>query len=737
MGNREFQRPSDDGRTDWPLADSTQVRLLYVGVDESELGAVASYAAREYDNLTLVTNTDVGTAVETVQRWPFDCVVVESESPRDDWLTLLRETTRPTILYTGTDPTDIAPATRDCVETIVDKHTAGRRALFAKVVGIVGARQPQAATGRPESVQSLESDRQERTGCFLVDSDGRVHWSNVSLRSVFETGDSNGVDPRPTHFYRRLAATCEGGPETALDLTALVASDRVRHGKVVQAPVGDRVEFFAHSSYPVRTDNADLRFEVLDPVSAEVESYDRVRLFEELADNAVDGLFALDADGYIEYCNRSYAAMGGYDRAELVGAHVSQTMAEGELERAQRVLSDILHSDRESGTIDMTITTSDGGHRAVSYHFKPREGADDEYGGLIGVVRDITERKERERELEEYRTLVESAADPMYVFEESGHIKVCNEAMTEFTGLDRANLRGVHVAELFPIESVKQGHEALERILTDDTNRWESFEAWLTDGDGDERLFEVTVGPVENDDEFAEWVATLRDITDRHRKQEQIELIKQVFARSLRHNIRNRTTVIEGFATALETHVPPDKQHLLDRIRNASETLARTSEKVSSLEWVVGSDSEVVDHDLDTLLADSIDTVRDAESGATIETSVPEAVSVAGIRDLDFAFENLVENALEHGHDGGPPTVHVDTTVADEWVTVTVADDGPGIPSHEVRVIEQGEETALEHGSGLGLWLVDQVIEQSGGTLSFDVDNGTNAHVRLRRTTGQ
>ena len=737
MQHRESGSESGGPGPDWPLADSTQIRLLYVGIDEAELGAVASYAAREYDDLTLVTNTDAAAAVETVQRWPFDCVIAESTTPGEDWLGLLHETACPAILYTSTDRADIDEPTLDCVETVVGKESEGRRALFAKAVGIASARQPQKPAGQTESIESLQADRQRQTGCFLVDSSGRVHWSNVSLRAFFDGERAETADPTPTHFYRRLAATFEGGPETALDLTTLVASDNVRHGKVIQAPVGDRVEYFVHASYPV-LDGGDVRFEILDPVSPEIESYERVQLFEELTDNAVDGLFALDANGYIEYCNRSYAAIAGYDRDELLGAHVSKTMAEGELERAQQVLSDLLHSDRESDTIDMTIATSEGTTVDVSYHFKPRETPGGEYGGLIGVVRDITERKQRERELEEYRTLVESAGDPMYVFDETGRVRVCNEAMVAFTGIERRDLHGLHVAELFPVESVKQGHQALERILAEETNSWESFEAWLTDGGGNERLFEVTVGPVSDDETFMEWVATLRDITDRHRKQQQIELIKQVFARSLRHNIRNKTAVIEGFATILTDEVSAENARLLDRIRDASDALASTSEKVSNLEWIVGGDFEQVDHHLETLLAESIDAVRGAEPDATLDLDIEGDVRVAGIRDLDFAFRNLVENALEHGCDGTPPTVSVGVSDrCEEWVTVTVADDGPGIPDHEVSVIEEGRETALEHASGLGLWLVDRVIDQSGGDLRFEVDDGTEAHVRLRRADGE
>jgi signal transduction histidine kinase len=64
-------------------------------------------------------------------------------------------------------------------------------------------------------------------------------------------------------------------------------------------------------------------------------------------------------------------------------------------------------------------------------------------------------------------------------------------------------------------------------------------------------------------------------------------------------------------------------------------------------------------------------------------------------------------------------------------VRLTVADDGPGIPKAEIEVIEEGQETPLEHASGLGLWLVQHVVEQSGGDVEFEVEDGTRVHLTL------
>lgn len=70
-------------------------------------------------------------------------------------------------------------------------------------------------------------------------------------------------------------------------------------------------------------------------------------------------------------------------------------------------------------------------------------------------------------------------------------------------------------------------------------------------------------------------------------------------------------------------------------------------------------------------------------------------------------------------------------------MTLHVEDDGPGIPKQEIEVIDEGEETALAHASGLGLWLVEHVVSQSDGSLSFDVSDGTYVTVTLPRATGR
>ena len=99
-----------------------------------------------------------------------------------------------------------------------------------------------------------------------------------------------------------------------------------------------------------------------------------------------------------------------------------------------------------------------------------------------------------------------------------------------------------------------------------------------------------------------------------------------------------------------------------------------------------------------------------------------------------MAVRNLVENAIVHND--GPATVDVTIERPAEAVSIRVADDGPGIPDHEIEVLNQLEETALEHSNGAGLWLVNWVAMKADGHLDFSVtDRGTTVTHTLQRAS--
>ncbi len=718
----------ETGRADHEQLERTEtVQLLYVDGEEDSRDAVAT-TVRDHDTLELV-KADNGTSIRSVtRRASVDCLVATPEMLLAHEA-LLDLDSVPTVLYTDDDPTAVPDRAIEECDSLVRKSREGSATLLVeKVLGIVHSRTAADDTAIAVS-QMLQTDLSD-IGVFVVDEAGHIEWASAPFEEVFPVEDP-AARSGAGDFYARLATLLPESQPTDSVLN-LRGSAKHRSGSHLSVPVGDERRQYLHFSRPSDGHFGGHRVETFVDVTGLADRYERLALFENLVENAEDGLFVLDADGHIEYCNRSYAEMLGYTQGELVGEHASKVMSSSAMEKSHELLSEVLEGRDRSAVFDLQLTTAADDILETSIHFSVQQ-VEDEYAGIMGVVRDITERKQREHQLEQYRTLVESAADPMYALDEDGVIQICNRAMAEFVGTGRETLVGQDVAELLPVESLEAGRDALQRTLSEDDTRTESFEAWLTDADGEERLFEVTVNAVTEDGSFQGSVATFRDVTKRHNRASELDLRKQVFARSLRHNIRNETSIIHSYGSLLADELDGKQADMVDAILDASESLARTSRKVNEFDWLAEKDTECIEHELFPLVKQCVEQVRATSDDATVSIDVPDDISVSAIYDIDVAVRNLVENALEHGRDDDPMTVDITARASAETVTLTVADDGPGIPQSEIEVIEEGQETPLEHASGLGLWLVQHVVETSGGTLSFGVDDGTTVSVRLPR----
>ncbi|WP_128478845.1 response regulator [Halorussus pelagicus] len=213
----------------------------------------------------------------------------------------------------------------------------------------------------------------------------------------------------------------------------------------------------------------------------------------------------------------------------------------------------------------------------------------------------------------------------------------------------------------------------------------------------------------------------------------------QVFNRILRHNLRNDLNVVLGRAQNIVEEFPAAAREARVIEQKASE-LIEISEKAREVGKTLDrEDRTKKEIDVTECVKRTCEEFRQTYSEAEITTTLPESARVYADKTLEAAIGEVVENAIEHNDDCASVRVAVSVTGDDgEWVEVTVVDDGPGIPEDEREVLTEGKETALHHGSGLGLWLSHWIVGKFGGELTFEdyhTDGGA-VTLRLQRATG-
>jgi len=242
------------------------------------------------------------------------------------------------------------------------------------------------------------------------------------------------------------------------------------------------------------------------------------------------------------------------------------------------------------------------------------------------------------------------------------------------------------------------------------------------------RQFDVSKSVLTNSRDDAVGASYLfQDVTDEQTRKQRLE----VFNRVLRHNLRNDLDAIRGFAEVLAGG-EVEGSDVAERIRATASDLAETGEAVERAERVMTQDAlDFQDVHLGTLL-DEVTTRVSEIHECQISTSV--ATDTAVLRTdrtvLRTALFEVVDNAAEHS-DTVVPTVSIESARTRESVRIAVRDDGPGIPERERAVVSDGNETPLEHGSGLGLWVVSWALTRLGGTLSFEESEDAGSIVVL------
>ena len=492
-------------------------------------------------------------------------------------------------------------------------------------------------------------------------------------------------------------------------------------------------------------------------VSERVRLMDGIKKSEErlelMFEYAPDAIYLNDLRGNFIDGNRAAEKLTGYTREEIIGKSFLKLnlLSRRQLPKAGRLLAQNVMG-QSTGPDDFTITRKNGEQVSVeisTYPVKLRDGT-----VVIGIARDITERKkmeERLRESEEtLRNIFDSSPDAITISGLEGNIVECNQATLDIHGFSsKDEVIGRSALELIAERDHERAMENLKRTMEQGLVRDVEYMLLTMDGREFPGVLSASVILDASSNPLG-FTAITRDITERNRMEEEIRKHTEYLEASVEEKTLELLDA-ERMVTAgrIASMVGHDLKSPLQTIRNAAHLLREVPEqKDEILDMIENSVMRA-----NRLIEDFRSNVRDTplmlvtvDLGALIEAAVVEAgisdsVSVAlnveGVEAVSLdpskmhrVLDNLIGNAVEAMPEGG--SLKITAGRREKEVVIEVTDTGVGISEEELPDLFKSFHTTKPRGLGLGLTFCKRAVEAHEGSISVESKVGEETTFMIR-----
>ncbi|SEW23415.1 PAS domain-containing protein [Natrinema salifodinae] len=322
-------------------------------------------------------------------------------------------------------------------------------------------------TARKERERQLEeSEQRYRT---LVE-----HFPNGAVALVDEDLCYRTVGGNPMDVADVTAAQAEGKPVREALPSVLADALVPRYEDALDGEAGSfEIELdggiFRFQVVPVRDEDGDV-FAALGMSQNITEQKERERdlqQYERILETIDDGVYVLDGDSRFRTVNEAFTNVLGRDRDEIVGEHASTVFTAEKVDRAERLQREMVEGGADIAELEEHVKAADGEVPVVT-RFSLFE-TDGELG-RVGVVRDVTARKDRERQLEEseqrYRALAEYFPNGLVtLFDRDLRYELAAGQGFDRIPVEPEDLEGKLVSEVWPDETVAELGPAFEAAL--------------------------------------------------------------------------------------------------------------------------------------------------------------------------------------------------------------------------------------------------------------------------------
>lgn len=474
-------------------------------------------------------------------------------------------------------------------------------------------------------------------------------------------------------------------------------------------------------------------------------------------------IYMLTPEGKVASWNAGAQRFKGYKAEEIIGHHFSRFYTDED--RAAGIPARALREAQERGKFEAEgwRVRNDGTHFWASVVI---DAIRDEHGVLVGyakITRDITQKQAAADELREserrFRMLVQGVTDyAIYMISPLGEITNWNAGARRIKGFEQDEVVGTNFARFYTPEDQAAGAPQAALARATEEGRFEA-EGWRVRKDGSRFWAHVVIDSIRNDlGELEGFAKITRDITERKNAQVELEKAREALYQAQKmeaigkvtggvaHDFNNLLNVVNnGLALLRRTSTTAHDVRLIDTMDKA---LRRGATLVQQLLAFARQQPLAKEHKNLNRVISSFETVlqRAGRSGASFDLDLAAELPTIEIdaAQVETGLLNLVVNAYDAiSVPGGRIIVstravelgeqQVKKLPAGQYVTLSVADNGHGMPRETMERATEPFFTTKEvgKGTGLGLSQVCGMAQQSGGDLSIHSEEGKGTTITL------